>query len=189
MHSCVIHYLLYCKLQRKDEDNKTARNTCVNAKDAFEKSLFLATKNTTTPPVMPSLHSSVLHTDSDTSDVTACCEITSKCGKESTCVEWKLPLRPAWGHRTWSAAERQQSLKFSRVKSGLGYCRAACTVVSTVWHLCKCSSVAKGQLEPVWCKKKKDVTATGRNLRKSGDKRYIHSLTRKQRNSSLLIQN
>lgn len=79
---------IQCSMERKD---KTALNTCISAKNLFDKGensgLFLAQKLHYTPNLVPSLHSSVLHTDFDMSDVTACCEITRKGGKESTCVQ------------------------------------------------------------------------------------------------------
>ena len=109
-------------------------------------------KNTTTPPVMPSLHSSVLHTDSDTSDVTACCEITSKCGKEST-LRWVKITSPPQREVTAPDLRQSDNRAFSFPESKVASVIAAPR--ATVWHVCKCSSVAKGQFEPVWRKKKK----------------------------------
>lgn len=77
-------------------------------------SLFLAQRLHCTPDLIPSLHSSVLHTDFSTSDVMARCEITRECGKESTCTQWNYHFASNRSLRLICGGMKTEPLAFSK---------------------------------------------------------------------------
>lgn len=64
-----------------------------NVRDDEGFSLFLAQKLHCAPNLIPSLHSSVLHTDFNTNDVRACCKITGGMWEGIHLHSIILPLR------------------------------------------------------------------------------------------------